>query len=85
MVQKIRKQIYLDPRHAQLLKQLAHDLRLSEAELIRRAVDQQATHLAPRRRDPAVWKRERAYIEGLIRKGAVPGGRIWKRDELHDR
>lgn len=85
MTQKIRKQIYLDPRHAQLLKQLAHDLSLSEAELIRRAVDQQASHLVPRRLDPAIWKRERAYIERLIRNGAVSGKRTWTRDELHDR
>lgn len=85
MAHKVRKQIYLDPHHARLLKQLARDLGVSEAALIRQAVDQQAAHLVPLRRDPAVWQQERAFIERLIRKGAVPGRRSWTRDELHER
>lgn len=85
MPHKVRKQIYLDPHHAQLLKQLARDLGMSEAALIRQAVDQQAAHFAPFRRDPAAWQQERAFIERLIRKGAIPGRRTWTREELHDR
>lgn len=85
MPHKVRKQIYLDPHHAQLLKQLARDLGMSEAALIRQAVDQQAAHLAPLRRDPAAWQQERAFIERLIRKSAIPGRRTWKREELRDR
>lgn len=85
MPHKVRKQIYLDPHHAQLLKQLARDLGVSEAALIRQAVDQQAAHLTPLHRDSAAWQQERAFIERLIRKGAIPGRRTWKRDELYER
>lgn len=85
MAHKVRKQIYLDLHHAQFLKRLAHDLGVSEAALIRQAVDQQAAHLAPLRRDPAAWQQERAFIERLIQEGAIPGRRTWKRDELHER
>ncbi|PTL37009.1 hypothetical protein CLG94_01725 [Candidatus Methylomirabilis limnetica] len=85
MPRKVRKQIYLDPHHAQLLKQLARDLGVSEAALIRQAVDQQAAHLTPLRRDPAAWQQERAFIERLIQDGTVPGRRTWKRDDLHER
>ena len=45
MAHKVRKQIYLDPHHAQFLKQMARDLGVSEAAIIRQAVDQQAAHL----------------------------------------
>ena len=85
MAHKVRKQIYFDPHHAQFLKQMARDLGVSEAAIIRQAVDQQAAHLAPLRHDQAAWQQERAFIERLIQEGTVPGRRTWERDELHER
>ncbi len=85
MAHKVRKQIYLDLHQARLLRQLARDLGMSEAALIRQAVDQQAAYLAPLRRDPAAWQQERAFIERLIQEGAIPGKRTWERDELRER
>ena len=40
MVTKIRKQIYIEPAQEILLKQITTQTGISEAELIRRAIDQ---------------------------------------------
>lgn len=42
MALKMRKQIYIEPEQENLLKQLAQQAGLSEAELIRRALEQQS-------------------------------------------
>jgi hypothetical protein len=39
MTQMVRKQIYIEPRQEALLKRLAQDQGVSEAELIRQAID----------------------------------------------
>ena len=33
----------------------------------------------------AAWQAEKAFIADLIAQGAVPGGRMWKREDLYDR
>ncbi len=39
MASKVRKQIYIDPDQESTLKQLAKDTGISEAEIIRQAID----------------------------------------------
>ena len=41
-----------------------------------------ALHARP---DGQAWKIERAFIQGLINQGPVPGRRNWTREELYDR
>ena len=84
MERMIRKQVYLEPAQEARLKRVAKLTGQSEAELIRRALDQQIASLSVRRRQDA-WEAEKAYIQKRIRLGRLPGGRTWTRDELHDR
>jgi len=41
MVRMVRKQIHIEPRQKALLKRLARETGMTEAELIRRAIDHQ--------------------------------------------
>jgi hypothetical protein len=82
---KIRKQIYLEADQDVLLKKLAVELNLSEAEIIRQAIDRHTGSARSRRRGQNAWLAERAYIENLIQQGPVVGQRSWRREDLYDR
>lgn len=82
---KVRKQVYIEPHQEAILKRLAREQGITEAEIIRRAIDQHARMLRFSRRDPAVWEQERAFILGLIEQGPVPGKRTWRREDLYER
>lgn len=84
MTAKVRKQIYLDQSQSERLKQLASSSGVSEAEVIRQALDQYA-HALPPRQDLKAWHSEAAFIERLIAQGSVSGGRTWKREDLYER
>ncbi len=85
MSTKVRKQIYIDPEQEALLKRLSGDTGMSEAEIIRQAIDQHAQNLGYPRPDLTAWEAEREFIQSLIDKGPVPGGRTWRREDLYDR
>jgi len=79
----VRKQIYIRRQQAAMLKRQARELRTTEAELIRQAIDRQiAVRLRP---DLHLWHKERAFIQRLIAKGSVPGKRTWHREDLYER
>jgi hypothetical protein len=78
----IRRQIYIESEHEALLKSLASQTGLSEAELIRRAIDQMRFQPSPRR-DMRAWKKEKAFITRVIEEGPLPGERTWRREELY--
>ena len=81
----VRKQVYIEPHQEAMLKRLAREAGVAEAEVIRKAIDQQAGSLLTRRRDLAAWQQERDLIRQLIERGPVPGKRRWRREELHER
>jgi hypothetical protein len=81
----VRKQIYLRPDQHRRLKQLAKVLGLSEAELIRKSLDQAVVASAGPHRDPAAWEAERRFVRERQAKGPLPGTRDWKREDLYDR
>jgi DNA-binding ferritin-like protein (Dps family) len=83
MSQMVRKQVYIEPRQEALLKRAAAETGLSEAEIIRQAIDLWEEHVAGRRRAREVWQEERAFIESLISQGPIPGQRTWTREELY--
>ncbi|GAB4565242.1 MAG: ribbon-helix-helix domain-containing protein [Anaerolineae bacterium] len=85
MATKVRKQVYIEPHQEAILKRLAKEQGITEAEIIRRAIDQHTRVLRIPRRDLAAWEQERAFILGLIAQGPVPGKRVWRREELHER
>ena len=85
MGRMVRKQIYLKPRQDQQLKRMVKETGLSEAELIRQAIDLQAQSSYPLALDPSAWQEERQFIERLIAQGPVEGGRTWRRQDLYER
>ena len=85
MTTKVRKQIYLEPEQNLRLKHLAATTGLSEAEIIRRTLDEGLSVAITRRPSLSAWLRELDYIEQLIAKGPVEGGRTWKREDAYDR
>ena len=85
MSRMVRKQIYIEPRRERLLKRRAKELQISEAEIVRRAIDQigRASTILPSDLRLRAWE-EKAFIE-RHRKMTVPQtGRSWTRDELYD-
>lgn len=85
MTMKIRKQIYIEPHQDAFLKRLASELKVTEAEIIRQAIDRQTRLFRSPKQDLGVWKEEKAFIARLIQQGPVPGGRTWRRKALHER
>ncbi len=85
MPEMIRKQVYIEARQEQLLKALARDLHVTEAELIRRGIDRGLDRMAILRPDPAAWGEAERYILSRMRKGTVKGKRRWTREDLYDR
>ena len=85
MPEMIRKQVYIEARQEQLLKTLAKDLHVTEAELIRRGIDRGLDRMAGVRPDPAAWAEVERYILARMRGGTVGGKRRWIREDLHGR
>ena len=85
MARMIRKQVYIEPRQDRLLKERAKRYKVTEAELIRRSIDQALASGAVGVGDPAAWKELKRRIARL-RKAQGPARIIpWTRDELYDR
>ena len=87
MAHKIRKQVYIEPRQQAILKRLAQMQGVSEAELIRQAIDRQVSsgQLQPARLDPTAWEDAYQFMVALHARGALSEqGRKWKREDLHE-
>ncbi len=84
MARMVRKQIYLEPHQEQRLKTLSRLLQVSEAELIRRALDLYLFDTLMTRSRLAIWEQEKAFIQEWMAQGPVPGGRTWTREELYE-
>jgi pyrroloquinoline quinone (PQQ) biosynthesis protein C len=82
----IRKQIYLDDRHQESVRRMAAARGVSEAEVIREAIDAQKRQPMVGYQDPAAWKRALA----MMRSQRVPSGKApiqqtkWTREELYE-
>lgn len=85
MERMVRKQIYIKSRQEQKLKRMVMESGLSEAELIRQAIDAQAQSAFPRLLDPSAWLKERQFIASWIAQGPVNGKRTWQREDLYER
>ena len=86
MAQMVRKQIYIRKRQQALLKRLAKARGVSEAEIIRQAIDQQAASpgspaFVP---NPDAWEEVLRVIDSL---GPVDPSRQpyrWRRDDAYE-
>jgi len=87
MTQMVRKQIYIHKRQQAVLRRLSKARNLSEAEIIRQAIDQQASgentlHFRP---DPQAWEKARKFMLALHAQGPLSSRRRqWKREDLYD-
>ena len=84
MAQMIRKQVYIEPIQDAGLKQRAIMLGVTEAEIIRRAIDRQISLLGPGVRDLSAWEREKAFIAKRIGVSRGPGGRRFSREDAYE-
>lgn len=81
----VRKQVYIEARHDRLLKERAREYEVTEAELIRRAIERGLGRPSPAAPDPAAWRAVERYIARRRRGGAAARRRRWTREDLHDR
>ena len=81
----VRKQVYIEPRHERLLKSRAKQLGVTEAELIRRSLEQTLTGSAVPRRDPQAWEAFLRSVRRRMRLRIAPSPRTWTRESLYDR
>jgi hypothetical protein len=84
MAQMIRKQVYIEPLQDAILKKRARMLGISEAEVIRRAIDEQTAFLHPGIRDLEAWEREKVFIAKRMADGSFPGDRKFRREEAYE-
>ena len=87
MAQMLRKQIYIEKRQQALLKRLAKKRGVSEAEIIRQAIDREAGGgAAPALPlDHEAWVQALAIMKALQAKGPLPDQRrTWKREDAYE-
>lgn len=85
MAKMVRKQIYIQDRQERLLRRIAETRGVSQAEVVRQAIEGQAARQSrgtgP---SPAAWEEALAFIRSLERR--VPSDREhqrWSREELY--
>ena len=84
MGRMVRKQLYLDDAQDRELARRARTLGITQAALVRQAVDR---FLAEQERPAraAAWEALKADLQRDVERGVGSGGRRWTRDELHER
>lgn len=87
MAKMIRKQIYLRPNQDRILKDMVRETGVSEAELIRLAIDDRLVSGVAPKQNLNAWEKEREFIETLMKKPVshVTKPRSWKREDLYER
>ena len=84
MATMVRKQVYIEPRQDELLKQWAEETGKTEAEIFRHALDHWMTSEQQRRQAKAAWEEVESFVEKRAEQGSIPGGRTWTREELYE-
>lgn len=85
MTVKIRKQLYIEPAQQAKLRRLAEATGQSEAEIVRRALDQYETGVSTRMPDRSAWQAILSFIAARSALALVESKRTWTREELHVR
>lgn len=84
MGRMVRKQLYIDDEHEAALKARAAERGVTEAEIMREALDRYLGDIAREEAD-AAWERILEFSRRRAAKGPLPGKRDWTRDEIYDR
>ncbi len=85
MSSKVRKQIYIEPQQDILLKAIAQQIGISEAEIVRQALNRHLGAVRPPTPNFAAWEAEKAFIAQLKNRSPQLGGRDWRREALYER
>ncbi len=86
MSELIRKQLYITKQQEQLLKKKSATYNISEAEIVREALDSHSSVISYRRKFQEKWLEERKFIEENRKdSNSDLSTRRWKRDDLYDR
>jgi hypothetical protein len=82
----IRKQIYIQRQQQTILKRLSQIRGLSEAELIRQAIDRQISGIVSSPvPDPTAWDEARQFMLALRSRGPLANRpRDWSREDLYE-
>ena len=81
----VRKQVYIEPRQEWLLKTRAKQLGVTEAELIRRSLEQTLTAPGVVRRDPEAWEAFMRSVRRRMRLRVPQAPKTRTRNDLYDR
>jgi hypothetical protein len=82
----IRKQVYIEERHDRLLKRRARQRGVTEAEIIREALDQVVAHRTAGGLNPAAGRKALSFMRAMAvrRQPRGPSSREWSREELYE-
>ena len=86
MPKMVRKQIYIQERHDRLLRRIAERSGVSQAEVVRQAIEGQAAgDSGPGAPDPSAWEQAMAFMRSMARQEPGDRGpRRWSRDDLYE-
>jgi len=81
----VRKQVYIEPRHDRMLKRRAKQQGVTEAEIIREALDHVDAPVVRRRHvDPDAVREAVAFMRSLSARPQQPKGRALTRESLYE-
>lgn len=82
----IRKQLYITRSQEKMLKIKAKEMGLTEAEIVREAIDKAAYRVEYPRNSVEKWQEELSFInERIANRQVDQKKRTWKRKDLYDR
>lgn len=83
----VRKQLYISRKQDAILKKKAAELGMTEAQIVREALDNQLESLYFPRNSLQVWNKEREFIKSLMAStgNTQERDRTWKREDLYER
>nr|WP_155749082.1 hypothetical protein [Scytonema sp. UIC 10036] len=68
-----------------MLKIIAQQRGVSEAEIIRQAINLHISSMTNFQTNIATWESEKTFINSIRNRSALPGGRDWQREDLYER
>jgi hypothetical protein len=88
MAKMIRKQIYMPENQDDFLKTKAQELDITEAEVVREALEMYQAYGANTILDSAAWMAEREFLKKLSAEhpdDPPTSPRTWKREDIYER
>ena len=88
MSKMIRKQLYMPEDQDQFLKLKSQELSITEAEVVREALEMYQAYGSDTVLDHSAWLTEREFLLKLSaarETASEPSSRTWKREDLYER